>query len=216
MILGGIEMNRKHDKESEKKGINLIKYYLSKKVIQIILIIIVITAVIFGVSNYFKTESKTTKIGFEDIGELPTQAAYCREVNVTGAASDLFGITIPFTQSEYIYSYDIAIKAGFNFEEVEWSVRDNVIEVRLPEAKILSSEIDLASFKVYHEDESIYRQISLSENNEALKSLKEKAEEDAVANGLLENARSNAETILTGFFGNVYDLEEYEITFKDK
>ena len=56
MILGGIEMNRKHDKESEKKGINLIKYYLSKKVIQIILIIIVIAAVIFGVSNYFKTE----------------------------------------------------------------------------------------------------------------------------------------------------------------
>ena len=84
------------------------------------------------------------------------------------------------------------------------------------EAKILSSEIDLDSFKVYHEDESIYRQIPLSENNEALKSLKEKAEEDAVANGLLENARSNAETILTGFFGNVYDLEEYEITFKDK
>ena len=88
--------------------------------------------------------------------------------------------------------------------------------MRLPETKILSSEIDLDSFKVYLEDESIYREITLEENNEALKSMKQSAEDDAVANGLLENARSNAETILTGFFGNVYDMDEYEIVFKDK
>ena len=92
----------------------------------------------------------------------------------------------------------------------------STIEVRLPETKILSSEIDLDSFKVYLEDESIYREITLEENNEALKSMKQSAEDDAVANGLLENARSNAETILTGFFGNVYDMDEYEIVFKDK
>ena len=46
--------------------------------------------------------------------------------------------------------------------------------------------------------------------------MKENAEKDAVENGLLENARSNAEEILTGFFGNVYDMDEYEIVFKDK
>ena len=37
-----------------------------------------------------------------------------------------------------------------------------------------------------------------------------------MVNGLLDNARSNAETILTGFFANVYDLETYKIEFKDK
>ena len=42
------------------------------------------------------------------------------------------------------------------------------------------------------------------------------AQDDAIANGLFENARSNAETILTGFFGNVYDLDKYEIVFLDK
>ena len=56
----------------------------------------------------------------------------------------------------------------------------------------------------------------MEENKEALKSMTQSAEDDAVANGLLENARSNAETILTGFFGNVYDMDEYEIVFKDK
>ena len=46
--------------------------------------------------------------------------------------------------------------------------------------------------------------------------LKETAEKDAVANGLLDNARENAETILTSFFAGVYDMDEYEIVFIDK
>ena len=75
----------------------------------------------------------------------------------------------------------------------------NTIEVSLPEAEILSSEIDLDSFKIYHEDESIFREITMTENNEALSSMKQRAEEDAVNNGLLENIRSNAKSILTGF-----------------
>ncbi len=77
-------------------------------------------------------------------------------------------------------------------------------------------KIDLDSFKVYHEQESIYNQITLEENNEALEGLKQAAEEEAVSNGLLENARSTAETILTEFFRNVYDLDKYTIVFKNK
>lgn len=177
---------------------------------------IIIVVLVLGVKRYFFTESKTTKIGFEDIGELATQAAYCTEVNVTEGARELFGITIPFTQSKYIYSYDVAVKAGFDFGEIEWKLNDHTIEVSLPEARVLSTEIDTDSFKIYHEEESIFRQITLTENNEALQSLQENAEQNAVENGLLENARSNAETILTGFFGNVYDMDEYEIVFKDK
>lgn len=204
-------------KETRSKGrFSFLKLYITKKVITIVVAVLVIAAVIFGVSRYFMTDSKTTRIGFEDIGELATQSAYCTEVNVTEAARELFGLTIPFTESKYIYSYDIVIKAGFNFDEIEWDQNGKTIEVRLPEAQILSSEIDLDSFKIYHEDESIFREITMTENNEALKSMKQSAEDDAVANGLLENARSNAETILTGFFENVYDPDEYEIVFKDK
>lgn len=46
--------------------------------------------------------------------------------------------------------------------------------------------------------------------------LKQTAEENAIANGLLENARNNAEAILTGFFGSVYDPGKYKINFVDK
>lgn len=180
------------------------------------MVIVVIIVIALGITRFFSTESKTTKIGFEDIGELATQAAYCTEVNVTEGSRNLFGITIPFTQSKYIYSYDVTIKAGFDFGEIQWELNGHTIEVRLPQAEVLSTEIDLDSLKVYHEEESIFRQITLTENNEALQTLQENAEQNAVENGLLDNARSNAETILTGFFGNVYDMDEYEIVFKDK
>ena len=56
----------------------------------------------------------------------------------------------------------------------------------------------------------------MTENNEALKKMKQTAEEDAIGNGLLDNARSNAKTILKGFFANAYDMNEYTIECKDK
>lgn len=209
------EQNKARKKKGSIFG-RILGNYIARRVFGIILIIAVVCAIGFGVKNYIVSDSKTTKIGFEDIGELATQTAYCTEVNVTDASRELFGMKIPFTQSKYIYSYDIEIKAGFDFTEIEWDVNGSTIEVRLPEAKILSSEVDQDSLEVYHEDESIFRQISLEENNEAVAKLRETAVNDAIENGLLENARENAESILTSFFAGVYDMDEYKIVFIDK
>ncbi|MBS5939642.1 DUF4230 domain-containing protein [Clostridium sp.] len=202
--------------EKDTKKSNFFKKYIIKKGKWSILILVVILAALIGVRSVIYFDNKTTKIGFEDIGEFATQTAYCTELSIIDDSRDLFRFSIPFTQSKYIYSYDVIIKAGFDFGEIEWNKNDNIIEVKLPEGKVLSSEIDLDSFKVYHEKESVFNKITMSENNESMRGLKEKAEEDAIANGLLKNARSNAETVLTEFFAKEYDLDKYEIVFKDK
>lgn len=206
---------------NEKQKSNRLISYLKKehllgKALAGLLILAAIVAVIIGIKKVVFSENQTTKIGFENIGELATQSSYCTQVNVTDSSKKLFGASIPFTNSKYIYSYGITIKAGYDFNEIDWNEKGNIIEVKLPEVKILSSEIDQDSFKVYHEDESVFNQVTLEENNEALTKLKEQAQTDAIESGLFENARDNAETILTSFFGNVYDLNEYEIVFKDK
>lgn len=185
-------------------------------ILKLALLIAIVAAIGVGVRVINVSESKTTKIGFEDIGEMATQSAYCTEVNVTEDAKELYGMRIPFTQSKYIYSYDIVIKAGYDFNEIEWKEKNKTIEVKLPEVKVLSNELDMDSFKVYHEEESIFSKITLEENNDAVKKMKLNAQENAIANGLLENERSNAETMLTGFFADEYDLDEYKIVFKDK
>ena len=178
----------------------------------------IVAAIFWGVGSVSSSENQTTRLGFEDMGELATQTAYCTQVSVTEASRELFGVTIPFTQSKYIYSYDVIIKAGFDFQEITYTVdqESKTITVQLPQAKILSSEVDLDSFQVYHEAESIFRPITLEENNRAIADLQRTAEENAVANGLLEEARANGEAILTGFFHQAYDPAEYAITYVEK
>ena len=82
----------------------------------------VLSAGAFGLKSLFSTDGKTTRLGFEDIGQLATQAAYCTEVKVAEKSAELWGLTIPFTQSKYIYSYDVEVKAGFDFGAITWSV----------------------------------------------------------------------------------------------
>lgn len=205
-------MNEQHETTKHHKFGFLAKF-LTKKVLGGLIAVFCVALIGVGIGSYLSSKNQTTQLSFADIGELATQAAYCTQVNVTEASRELFGVTIPFTQSKSIYSYDVVIKAGLDFGDIQWEVQENTITVRLPEIRILSSEIDLDSFQLYHESESIFRPITLEENNEAMVALKETAQESAVANGLLEEARANAETILTGFFAQEYDLETYSLEF---
>lgn len=211
-----IKENKEKQEKKKNKVFKILNDPLTRKILALILVAIASGFIAIGIKDTFITDSKTTKIGFENIGEFATQSAYCTQINVTDSSRELFGNKIPFTQSKYIYSYNITIKAGYDFSQIQWDIKGDTIEVKLPKVKILSSEIDLDSFKVYHEEESIFNKITLSENNEALKKLQSEAQTQAIQNGLYDNARANAETMLKSFFANVYDLNKYKIVFLDK
>lgn len=192
-----------------------IVHNLKNIVLIALVVVLAITVVGLGFKVSHTTESKTTKLGFEDIGEFATQSAYCTEVSATANARKLFGHNLPFTQSNIVFSYDVVIKAGYDFSAITWDVHDTTITVKLPEVRVLSCEVKEDSFKKYVEDESIFTPFTLDDNNNAMKALKETAQTDAIANGLYENARSNAETMLTTFFSSAYDMDQYTIEFQD-
>ena len=192
-----------------------IVHNLKNIVLIALVVVLAITVVGLGFKVSHTTESKTTKLCFEDIGEFATQSAYCTEVSATANARKLFGHNLPFTQSNIVFSYDVVIKAGYDFSAITWDVHDTTITVKLPEVKVLSCEVKEDSFKKYVEDESIFTPFTLDDNNNAMKALKETAQTDAIANGLYENARSNAETMLTTFFSSAYDMDQYTIEFQD-
>ena len=78
-------MKKEIKKEIKKQNRRRIK--IPWKIQKIIIIIAVIAlaggAGAIGMKRYITHESQTTKLGFEDIGELATQEANCTEVNVT-------------------------------------------------------------------------------------------------------------------------------------
>ena len=191
------------------------------KLIRLILFIILIFFMVnllqdkLSTNGQPHTEVKTTKLGFEDMGEFVTQAAFTSSINSVEKDKELFGLKIPFTQSKYIYSYDSVIKAGINFSDIGIAIDNSnkSIQLSLPKFRILDSKLDMDSFKVYYEKESIFTSITLSENNDSMKLLLDSATETAIENGILLNAEENAKQILSGFVSQAFDLKEYSLSF---
>ena len=190
---------------------NKLQKVLDIKFIIAVIIIILLCAVLVytrkeAKSNYVSDE-KITEIGFENIGELATQSVTTTTVRVETKDLKLFNVSIPLTQSKYIYTYNTTIKAGINFSDVKWQLGDtddtsHNIYVDIPEVKTLSADIDLDSFKVLHEENNIFSPITLTEHNDSLIQLRENALSDAINSGLYDRALDNA--ILTSFISQVY------------
>lgn len=196
-------MKAEKNKVSDKKKI----------IIAVIIILVVVIGVYFGIGKLSHSESDTVRLGFKDIGELATQSVYSKEVSTTEDARTLFGYNIPFTESKCIFSYGVEIKAGYDFADIKWSVNETakVIKVELPEVKILDVKVDMDSFQLYHEDESIFTNISSEDMNESAVKLADNAKKSAIKHGLYDKARENAETLIKTFIGQSYDLKEYEV-----
>ena len=167
----------------------------------VLAVLIIGAAVGCLVTSHLTTEAKTTKIGFEDIGELDTQVAYCTVVDVIDDPREIFGVEVPFTKSKYIYSYDVVVKAGLDFEKMDWKETGGKIKVKMPE--------------VYVTD-SIFSPITLEEQMLARAELVETGVNDAIANGLYDKAKENAEKMLTSFFKQHDEYKDKEIVFEWK
>ena len=204
---------------------NKLQKVLDIKFIIAVIIIILLCAVLVytrkeAKSNYVSDE-KITEIGFENIGELATQSVTTTTVRVETKDLKLFNVSIPLTQSKYIYTYNTTIKAGINFSDVKWQLGDtddtsHNIYVDIPEVKTLSADIDLDSFKVLHEENNIFSPITLTEHNDSLIQLRENALSDAINSGLYDRALDNAKIILTSFISQVYPSNEYNIIFSER
>ena len=161
--------------------------------------------------------TKITAFGLKDIGKLATQSGYFTSVQSIQSNRALFGIEIPLSRSNYIFSYDGVIQAGLDFGDIGIEVDDqkHIIHIRMPEIQILSIEIDESSFKLYNESENILTPLRMTDVNQALAELKQKARETAEAHGILDNAKKNAEVLIRGFLAGCYDLTLYSVEFEE-
>lgn len=184
----------------------------------LVLLLLLVFSALTGISAMTTIRSRTTDLGFKDIGELATQAGYYTNVQVISGSREIFGIEIPLTEKKYIFGYDGVIKAGIDFADVIVSVDEitHTITVSMPEIRILSNEIDENSFEIFDENKNIFNTLKVSDINTSLIALKEESEEKAVANGLLDNAVRNAETLVRGFLTGTYDLSVYNVVFNWK
>lgn len=184
------------------------------------LLIVLLIAALLAVGYFLSMRnqsytSRTVEFGLKNIGELATQAGYFTNVQTISDSREIFGITIPFTQKRYVYSYDGVVKAGVNFEQTSVTLDEasKVITVTLPRAEILSITVDEESFQVYDESKNIFNTLKIGDHNQAMLAMKQEITGKATANGILTNAESNAELLITGFLRGTFPEDTYTIEF---
>ena len=167
-----------------------------------------------------ETTTETIREGLRDIGKLATEEGklateeyYFTEVVNYSSVKTLWNINLGFTNSNFLISYDGVVTAGIDLTDAKIDMREDTkrIYVLLPEAEIMSVEIDFNSFQKYSEREGIGNRITLENYNDALKSIDETARQKAVDKGILNRAYENAQVIVQRMIGSLVDLNEYSL-----
>ncbi len=132
-------------------------------------------------------------------------------------SKDFYGVRLPFTTKGFIITYDGEIKAGVNLSKAEVSVSGSKITVKLPEAEILSHQIDEDSLEVFDETTSIFNPLKVTDYNTFNKEQKGKMEQKAKEKGLLTEASNKASSSIKSFIEQ-FAGEEYtvEVTVSEK
>lgn len=114
-------------------------------------------------------------------------------------SKDFYGIKLPFTTKGFIITYDGEIKAGIDLSKAEVSVSGQKVSITLPDAEILSHQIDEDSLEIFDETTSIFNPLKVTDYNSFNKDQKSEMEKKATEKGLLTEAKKKAADTVKGF-----------------
>lgn len=153
----------------------------------------------------------------QDIGELATVEYLYTDAGKFEDPKKLFGKNIPFTTKSFIVKWDGCIKAGVDISQVTAEVNDTDKEiiVHIPNAKILSHEIDNDSIETLDEKDGLFNPVKVEDVREFDATSKDAMEQRAIENGILDKAFENAKDIIEKLIDNDIVKElEYTIKFE--
>lgn len=154
----------------------------------------------------------------KSIGELATVEYLYTDAGKFSDARQLFGRNIPFTTKSFVAKWDGSIKAGVDVEkvQVELDEGNKNITVYMPNAEILSHEVDEASLETLDESSGLFNPISTSDAWSLNAESKQAMEQRAIEAGLLEKAAENAKDMIAGLIcaDDAVADENYTIVFE--
>ena len=208
-------------KENREKFISKNILKISNKIKFLTLIILTIVLILSGILmlNKIKTKEILLDFGFRDVGFLVTQEWYGKMLEVSSKDRKLFDtISIPFTESKIIFSMDIEVLAGINFEKIEYKIieenKKKKIIINLPHSVIYKKYPVDGTFESYLESESWFTNINSKDQQKLRDNITQEGEKKAIESGILNKADENAKRIITNMIKANKSTKDYEIEFK--
>lgn len=137
------------------------------------------------------------------VSELATVEYHYTNMGKFEHQADFYGWKVPLTRKSFIISYDGVIRAGVDASQIRSDVSGKTIRVTLPEAKILTHEIDDDSIEIFDETKNIFNQLEISDYTGFAADQKTKIEQRALDNGLLDEARTRAAGAVRGLLSQM-------------
>lgn len=151
------------------------------------------------------------------IGQLATVEYLYTDAGKFSDPKQVFGYNIPFTTKSFIAKWDGVIKAGVDVTKIELSLDDEekTITIYLPQAEILSHEIDENSVETLDESDGLFNPVKVEDVRTFDAESKAAMEQRAIGNGILDKAYANAEEIISSLLhANPAIGEAYRIVFE--
>ena len=191
------------------------------------MMLITVIALILGASCFFggvllaKRQSQPKMVMTSDtlfqqlqsISSLATLEYHYTNMGKFEKNADLNGWTIPLTKASFILAYDGKITAGISLDDLKIDIENKKIIVTLPEASVLSHEVDEESIEIYDESNNLFNPISISDYAAFSKQQKEIMETKAIEGGLLEQAQKKAGDVIKQLL--VTANPDYELVIKE-
>lgn len=158
---------------------------------------------------------------YKDIEEIAFQEATIKEVGFIHKPVEVLGKEFdnPVTTSNYIFTYDAVIKAGYDLENIKddgGNESTQTITVTLPKASIFDSYLDEKSYVQYWEGEKITANVGLDDIHKEKKRMLKEAKQDAIKGGLCEKTAEHAKVVITDYIHSLKGYENYNVVFNEE
>lgn len=171
----------------------------------------------FAVEENDEITSDIVESSLKEVKELTTLKYHYKNVASFESSQQFQGIKLPFTTKSFLYTYEGDINAGVDLDQANASVDENnkIITIKLPDAKILSHDIDEDSIMIFDEKNSVFNPMELEDYTNFRKEEEAKVEKEAVKKGLLKQASQQTDKAIKEILNiNPIIAEEYTINIK--
>ncbi len=175
---------------------------IKKRYLAVVLITIILLLSLFSFTKVYKTHklnilSNHIEQKVSRIVELSTIVYNYTDILSYKDNIQVNGLDIPFTNKSFLIKYSGYIKAGIDLESLKFNIIDkNNIKITMNKAKVLENVIVEEEVEFFNEKDGLFNKLNFKDLYAVLIGEKEKNKENAIKNGLLNEAEKNGDEII--------------------